>query len=920
METKGASISTPKSFSSPEEEFAHLGKRMESREAALTESGHEAPRAQAAHEVVQEHRAQVPGHMVQEEQAEGGGVDLPLTPEAHDQKMGELISIMMEKGARRAIAAAEATGSAHLVDDFHRILSAYLSEGYGAKGLARGSILARSLSMVLYEIALPEPTIEEGKEHTGKHLKELLSSMEQLYQGMLALPQSSATPGYFSLEIANPVGSSATVIYAAVPNIAAELFEKQMAAAFPTARVTWRPDDYNIFSETGHTAGAYARLHHQPIFSLKTFESFEYDPLNAVLASFSKLDREREGASLQFIISPNDLGLLKRYQRALEHIRHGTPLAQATNIRESLFARAFFAMWYALAPSKKVNLNELHLDSDPHIKAIEQKVAHPLLRVNVRVIASGTTRERAATILNALEAPFQQFKDTAGNDLLFTQIADRSIVDFARKVSFRLFDAATALPLSTAEMTTLMHLPPRDTKSSPELRSAKANQAPAPMDLPQEGVSIGINRFRGGEQRVRIAPEDRLRHLYVIGQTGTGKSTLLKNIIIQDIKSGAGVCMIDPHGSDVLEVLSAVPPERMNDVIYFDPASMGRPMGLNMLEYDARYPEQKSLVVDELLGIFKKLFGAIPESMGPAFEQYFRNAALLVMDDPSTGSTLLDISRIFSDTAFRTMKLSRCKNPTVLAFWNGIALQAGGEQSIENYGPYVTSKFDVFTSNEIMRPIIAQQESAFNFRSLMDNKKILLVNLAKGRIGDINANLLGLIIVGKFLIAALSRADSAGVPGVVLSPYYLHIDEFQNFTTPSIASILSEARKYKLSLTVAHQFIAQLTDEIRDAVFGNVGSLCAFRVGADDAETLAKQFAPVFTAQDLMNVDNRNAYVRLLIHGRPEKPFSIETEAFMPGTVQTIDHLKEMSYLKYGRERAEVEKEIAARYAPMSSA
>jgi hypothetical protein len=297
--------------------------------------------------------------------------------------------------------------------------------------------------------------------------------------------------------------------------------------------------------------------------------------------------------------------------------------------------------------------------------------------------------------------------------------------------------------------------------------------------------------------------------------------------------------------------------------------------------------------------------------MGPAFDQYFRNAALLVMDDPASGSTLLDIGRVFSDPAFRTMKLDRCKNPLVISFWKGIALQAQGEQGLENYGPYVTSKIDGFVSNEIMRPIIAQQQSSFDFRSLMDNKKILLVNLAKGRIGDLNANLLGLIIVGKFLIAALSRVDSIGK---TLPTFYLHIDEFQNFTTPSIATILSEARKYKLSLTVAHQFIAQLTDPIRDAVFGNVGSLCAFRVGADDAEKLVKQFEPTFTANDLMNVDNLNAYVRLLINGRPEKPFSIETIAFLPGNIHAIDRLKELSYLKYGRERAEIEADIVARY------
>lgn len=904
-------VSVPTSFSSPEEEFAHLGEKFERREQSLQEKGVESARAQAAQETITSHQGMIPRAVLQEARRNVGEINLPLVPEKHDEKMGELISILLEKGAWRALASAEAMGNAHLIDDFHRILSAYLSEGYGAKGLARGSSLARTLSMILYEIALPEHRAEEEKENTGKSLKELLSSMEQFYQGMLALPKNSNAPRHFTFEIANPVGSSSVIIYAAVPKIASELFEKQLSASFPDARITWRPDDYNVFAENGYTVGSFARLEKPPIYSLKTYEAFEHDPLGAILTSFAKLNKEHEGAAIQFVLSPHDNGLLNRYQYALERIRKGTPLARAVDIRESFTGQAVIALRNFFSPVQHTGKEIPHPDNDPRLQAIEHKVEHPLMRVNIRTVASGTSPERAAAILTSLEAAFKQFTDTAGNALIFKGVPDSKVVDFARAVAFRMFNNKEALPLSTAEITTLAHLPQRNTKASPELRSVKAAEAPAPMDLPTEGVTIGTNTFRGVTQQVRITAEDRLRHVYVVGQTGTGKSTLLKNIIIQDIQRGAGVCMIDPHGSDVLEVLSAIPPERFDDVIYFDPGAVGRPMGINMLEYDPRYPEQKSLVVDELLGIFKKLFGAVPESMGPAFEQYFRNAALLVMDDPASGSTLLDISRVFSDPAFRTLKLSRCKNPVVSSFWKGIALQAGGEQSLENYGPYVTNKFDVFVSNEIMRPIIAQQHSSFDFRSIMDNKKILLVNLAKGRIGEMNANLLGLVIVGKFLIAALSRADAGGKE---LPPFYLHIDEFQNFTTPSIATILSEARKYKLSLTIAHQFIAQLTEEIRNAVFGNVGSLCAFRVGADDAEKLAKQFEPTFSTHDLMAIDNRHAYVRLLVHGRPEKPFTITTAPFMPGNVGAIDQLKELSYRKYGRERALVEEEIAARY------
>ena len=293
------------------------------------------------------------------------------------------------------------------------------------------------------------------------------------------------------------------------------------------------------------------------------------------------------------------------------------------------------------------------------------------------------------------------------------------------------------------------------------------------------------------------------------------------------------------------------------------------------------------------------------------FEQYFRNSVLLTIEDPASGNTLLDVYRVLSNKAFREMKLSKCKNPIVVQFWKEVAEKAGGEASLANIVPYIVSKFDNFLSNDIMRPIIAQERSTFNFRQIMDEKKILLVNLSKGRLGEINSNLIGLVIVGKILMASLSRADSSNRD---LPPFYLYIDEFQNITTNSIATILSEARKYKLSLNIAHQFVAQLTDQIKNAVFGNVGSIASFRVGADDAEYLAKQFDPVFVANDLMNLDNRNAYLRLLVNGKPVRPFNIETLPPPKGDKELIEKLKQLSYQKFGRNKAEVEVEIMKKY------
>ena len=400
------------------------------------------------------------------------------------------------------------------------------------------------------------------------------------------------------------------------------------------------------------------------------------------------------------------------------------------------------------------------------------------------------------------------------------------------------------------------------------------------------------------------------RHFYIIGQTGTGKSVLIKNMIAQDIEAGKGCCFIDPHGSDLQDILARIPKERAEDVIYFNPGDVARPMGLNMLEYDIRYPEQKTFIVNELLGIFNKLFD-MKTAGGPMFEQYFRNSVMLVMDDPDSGNTLFEVNRVLSDKGFRDYKLSRSRNPIVKTFWREVAEKAGGEASLANMVPYITSKFDNFLANDIMRPIIGQDKSAFNFRQVMDDGKILLINLSKGRLGDLNANLLGLVIVGKLLMASLSRVDT---PEEERKDFYLYIDEFQNVTTDSIATILSEARKYRLDLIIAHQFIAQLEENINKAVFGNVGSISSFRVGAEDAEFLEKQFEPVFNSRDLLNIDNYNAYLKLLVNGQVSRPFNIRTLPFRKGDPKLGEKIANLSSVKYGRPREEVENEINKRY------
>ncbi len=466
--------------------------------------------------------------------------------------------------------------------------------------------------------------------------------------------------------------------------------------------------------------------------------------------------------------------------------------------------------------------------------------------------------------------------------------------------------------LNTEELASIYHLPLPSTET-PNIRWLTAKRTPPPVNMPTEGLILGQSIYRGEGITVRLKETDRRRHLYLIGMTGTGKSNLLSNLAIQDIQEGRGVCVIDPHGDLIADCLGSIPAAKADDVIYFNPADTERPMGINLLEYDPKYPEQKTFVINEMIKIFDKLYD-LKQTGGPMFEQYMRNAMLLVMEDPDSGSTLMEIPKVLADSEFRNYKLSKCQNPIVYDFWTKEAQKAGGEAALANLVPYITSKLTQFVSNDIMRPIIGQQKSAFNFRQIMDEGKIFLINLSKGKLGDINAYLLGMVLVGKILMASLSRAD---LPQEQRRDFYLYIDEFQNFITDTIAVILSEARKYRLNLILAHQYIGQLIrgndTSIRDAIFGNIGTIVCFRIGVDDAEILAKQLAPVVNEFDLMNIEKYHAYVRLLIDNTASKAFLMKCFPPPASDLSIIEKIKELSRLKYGREQNLVESEINQR-------
>jgi GTPase SAR1 family protein len=909
-------------FSSPQEELDYLRGEVAKHEKNLLEKGEVVPQEEIITDKLIDYKNTKPEEVLQPDyqlkNKEVESIVLDLSPEEHDSKMEELVSILQTKGLMNALFIVEQLKDAHLDDDFHRFLVQYIKAGLPLEGVKEKSPFFKSLKMTLFEISLPQAEEEEGKQ---KNLKELVSKMEQFYAGMLSVSDEKDGPDYFSIELANANKSEEFIFYVSVPDTKKGLFEKQILSIFPEAKIFEKKDDYNIFNEQGASVGSFALQKSNPIYPLKTYEQFDYDPLNIILNSFSKLKNEGEGAGIQIIFKPVGEKYTSFYKKALKDFSKGMKLKEAINMNRLTFLgeakKVFKEIGSGFVGSKKEKdkekglADQKSLEMDKNIiENLNNKISTPTVETNIRIIASSKTESEALSILSDLESAFNQFENTGSNKISFKRLEGKDLRQFFREFSFRVFNDREILPLNIREITTMMHLPENDIRGTSQLKQSKAGSGQAPLDLNKIGISLGKNIHRNVETEIFMSPEDRLRHFYVIGQTGTGKTTLLKRMIRQDILNGDGVCMIDPHGSDIQDVLSYIPKERLDDLVYFDPSQTDRPMGLNMLEYDIRFPEQKTFVVNEMLSIFNKLFD-MKVAGGPMFEQYFRNSVMLVLDDPESGNTLLDVSRVLSNKQFRDLKISKCKNPLVIQFWKEIAEKAGGEASLANIVPYIVSKFDVFLQNDIMRPIIAQEKSSFNFREIMDNKKILLVNLSKGRLGDINANLLGLIIVGKILMAALSRVDSLGKD---LPPFYLYIDEFQNITTDSISTIFSEARKYKLSLTVAHQFIAQLEEKIRDSVFGNVGSIASFRVSSEDAEYLEKQFTPVFSAKDLMNVDNLNCYIKMLSAGRPVKPFSLFVPFPPRGESSLIDKIKELSYLKYGRDKNLVEAEIMKKY------
>lgn len=790
-------------------------------------------------------------------------------------------------------------------------------------------VTPRTLSWVFLEVQMPkEGGGKEDKSGSGpgqEERKAQISLAEQLFTTISSAADKSGgflgSQDYLSLEIA--CIDKKISFYINCPKSVRELVEKQIHAQYPHAFID-EVSIYNPFREGAKVEVMELELVKNYMYPFRSYKQMESDPLNSITNAMSKLSEE-DGAVVQYIIHPTDGSWQKKPRKTALEIQQGkNPDSLEKSIFSKLGSEVSKGLTSAITGGKeddKGGKKDLSGDSGPIsltpmqqeiVKRLEEKASRPGFKTNIRILSSAKDQATAKLHLNNIASSFLQFNMPPFNSL---KAVKRSKNDVVKDYIFRVFrDKRSQQILNTEELASLWHLP-GSFLETPNIKWLVAKKAPPPINVPTSGVLLGRNIYRGMETKIYIDRDDRRRHMYIIGRTGVGKTEIMKNMARQDILNGEGVCIIDPHGDFIEDILPHVPKERAEDVVLFEPADMDRPMGLNML--DAPDEAQRDFAVQEMISIFYKLV-TDPAMLGPMFEHYMRNAMLTLMADQDQPGTLVEIPRILTDYEFQQYKVSKVTDPILRSFWEK-------EMSKTDLGRsdmlgYLISKVGRFIENSMMRNIIGQGRSAFDFRKIMDEQKILLVNLSKGKVGEINAKLLGLILVSKIQMAALSRAN---LPESERKDFYLYVDEFQNFITDAFESILSEARKYRLNLIIAHQYLAQLESgagvqgagakTLRDAVFGNAGTMVAFRIGVEDAETMAKEMAPTFNEFDLVNVERFNGFIKLMINGTASKPFNMATYPLPKPTSQQAElakAIRQLSRLKYGRPKAEVESEI----------
>jgi hypothetical protein len=802
---------------------------------------------------------------------------------------------------------------------------------------------------VFLEITVPQETAEQTQKDQGskKDDKESIAIGEQMFLVMNEFSKAKWKKYFygterFSLEIVNI--DSEIRFWMGCSKKTVDLLERQIISVYPKASIA-RLKDVDFFKENTVAFSQELGLVNRFELPFRTYKMMETDALNSLTNVMGNLGKE-ESAAIQLILTPIKNSWQKKPGVLASRIQQGqnpnevlNPKKDYTKVLKGIFKFVFDSL---KGESKDTNINEkkerkidlsgkeIELRLTPQqqemIKKLEEKASRPGFNFSLRVVASAANDIRAKQIVDQIVPAFQVFEINPFNGFKRVKSDPKeSLVNFLMRAPN--FDQKSII--NTEEVNSIWHLPNYLTQT-PEIRWLLARKPAIPLIVPGPGpgnIKLGTANARGQTKDVYIKTEDRFRHVYALGGSGSGKTFLMTNVILEDMKMGNGVCVVDPHGELIDELLLRVPPERAEDVIVFSPAYTDRPLGLNMLQVDPLKPTQKTLVIETLFNIWDKLYD-LKKTGGPMFESYMKNSMRLVMSHVESGSTLMEIPKVLSDEDFRTFKLAMCDDQEVVDFWEKEATKAGGEASLENMVPYITSKLAPFTTNDFLRPMIGQQNSCINFREAMDNKKIILVSLAKGLIGENSAYLVGMVMIGGLLMAGMGRNDglkynldgtTTEIESKDRTPFFVYIDEMQNFLFDSIPKALEEIRKYKVGFYLAHQFVKQLVvdgnERIKDSIMANCATKFIYRVGADDATYLEKEFGPTLTAPDLINPEARTANAILLVDGQKTTPFN-----FLPDGAwakqsnselrkQIIENTKQ----KYGKPKEEVEKEIRDR-------
>jgi hypothetical protein len=790
------------------------------------------------------------------------------------------------------------------------------------KTLREAKNYERGLKMVPMLIHLPPESEDlDGGGRDARDVTEELLSQAQVMYNIIA---STSLKGFkhriygqrhVSFEIVAKKGL--IYYYAVVPIVLVDTVKQAVAAAYPAARLE-EVEEHTIFAEgvrmTGTIGGEFT-LKKSFVHPIATYQETKRDASRALLNALSTAGAQ-DGVGVQLLIRPAKEGWVRAAARSIERIKKDRASGKSSGGAMGAHAVRDVAGALWRAPSSEDHKEENAIDTQltateqQAIDAIEEKTRYPGYESLIRVVVASDTAARSQTLLKNVVAAFSLFDSPSNNGFQFTPT--RNVDELVTAYIFRFFpQAITQNILNSVELATVFHLPDQKNIPTAQVKRQMSRQVDGPTDVMDEGFLIGYNEFRGVRKDIRLSSNDRRRHVYMIGQTGTGKSKFLENLAYQDMMDGKGFAFIDPHGDSAEVLMGAVPKERVEDVVYFNPADMDNPIGLNMFEYTT--PDQKDFLVQEAINMLYGLYDPGHTGIvGPRLEHIFRNAALLLMADPA-GGTFIDIPKLLVDAEFMKSKLKYVTDPTVLEFWTKEWPASQKSSESGELVSWVASKFGPFLSNDAMRNIIGQTKSGLNLRDIMDNRKILIVNLSKGKMGELNSKLLGIIFVMKFQAAAMARADT---PEDQRQDFSLYVDEFQNFMTESFESILSEARKYRLSLILANQFMTQLTDKIREAIIGNVGTVIAGRIGITDAELLVKKFEPVFTAEDMTKMPNFQGVASVMINNTPSAPFSMSfTPPLAKSNEKLADAMKKLSATKFGRPRAEVESAIARRIA-----